>query len=138
MTIFWPLFCYRDDISFPDSRIEFNNIIFGNDCLNRLAITLDLDRNTGAEPAPDPQFRTDYGTGELVLFPRDVHLEAAAGTEAPDVSGRPGRWQGWQQVDFASVTLKQHLGYAGRTAEVAVNLERRATVEHIRQSAAGD
>src|SRR5208337_3308067 len=57
--------------------------------------------------------------------PREVHLEAAPGAQSLHRSRGPSLGQGGKQVDLAvgGVTLKQHLGNAGREGEVAVHLK---------------
>src|SRR5207248_6263175 len=67
----------------------------------------------------------------------EVDLEAAAGAEAADCAGGPGRGEGGEQVEFAGVALEEHLGDAGGEAEVAVDLEGGVGVEQVRVDAAG-
>src|SRR5512140_849572 len=49
-------------------------------------------------PAPR---RVDDGAGEDTSIPHDIHDDPPAGAQPGDLSGRPDRWQRWQQVDVA-------------------------------------
>src|SRR5208282_1794453 len=77
--------------------------------------------------------------GQRSVLPREIHLEAAPGAQSLHRSRGPGLGQGGKQVDLAvgGVTLKQHLGNAGREGEVAVHLKRRVAAEEVGIDAAG-
>src|SRR5271157_3135812 len=77
--------------------------------------------------------------GQRSVRPREVHLEAAPGAQSLHRSRGLSLGQGGKQVDLAvgGVTLKQHLGNAGREGEVAVHLKRRVAAEEVGIDAAG-
>src|SRR5208337_4964280 len=77
--------------------------------------------------------------GQSSVLPREIHLEAAPGAQSLHRSRGPSLGQGGKQVDLAvgGVTLKQHLGNAGREGEVAVHLKRRVAAEEVGIDAAG-
>ena len=68
---------------------------------------------------------------DLAVFPCAFHHLAATCAESFEMSASPYRGQGGQQLDFSVMALQQHLGDAGRAAEVAVNLERRMGAEEV-------
>ena len=72
---------------------------------------------------------------DFAVFPRAFHYLAIAGAEAFEMSVLPHRWQGGQQLNLSIMALQQHLGDAGRAAEVAVDLERRMGAEEVGISA---
>ena len=78
----------------------------------------------------------DDGLSETTFAPGEIDLEAATRFQTLHRAVTPGIWQRRQQEEEAVVTLKEHLGNACRTAEVAVDLERRMGVEEVRISAA--
>ena len=70
-------------------------------------------------------------TRDLAILPRAFHHLAVAGAKPFEMAVLPHRWQGGQQLDVPVMALQQHLGDAGRTAEVAVDLERRMGAEEV-------
>ncbi len=62
---------------------------------------------------------------DLATAPFAIDFKAATRAEAAKTSCGPCGWQRRQQPHDASVALQQHLGKARRTAEVAIDLERR-------------
>ena len=77
------------------------------------------------------------GGSQLPILPGDVHRDVAARAQTFHRACGPGLRQRREQLDFAGVALQQHLGDAGGAAKVAVNLERRVGVEHVRVGAVG-
>ena len=69
---------------------------------------------------------------QLMILPSDVKLEAAAGLHTFYFAVGKGGREGGKKIDHAVLTLQQHLREAGRAAEVAVYLEGRMGIEHIR------
>ena len=76
--------------------------------------------------------RADGGRDEFAVFPLDIDFETAAGAKAFYRAVGPGLGQRGQNFDLAGVALQQHFGDARRAAEIAVDLERRMGVEHVR------
>ena len=75
-----------------------------------------------------------FGDGimcHLAVAPCAFHHLAVAGAEPFEMAVLPYRWQGGQQLNVSVMALQQHLGYAGRAAEVAVDLERRMGTEEV-------
>jgi hypothetical protein len=89
------------------------------------------------------------GADEFAGGPRDGDFDAAAGAESGDGAVGKGLGQGGEQVDEGGVAgldggeaggsavgvvaLQQHLGDARGCAEIAVDLEGRMRVEHVRE-----
>ena len=57
--------------------------------------------------------RVNDGSGELAVFPFQIHGESAAGTQAAHRTARPFLRQGGQQMEFAGMGLQQHLRDGG-------------------------
>jgi len=74
--------------------------------------------------------------------PFHIHGESATRAQAADAAGRPGLRQRGQEIDdeiplaIAAMALDQHFANPGGEAEVAVDLERRVTVEEVGHGAA--
>ena len=76
---------------------------------------------------------TDGKPHHPTVFPSKVfYLESPSGHQTFHFPpGFPRVGQGRQQVDVALMALHKHLGYAGRAAEVAVDLERWVGIKEI-------
>lgn len=89
---------------------------------------------TVAEGASGAGTGMDDGFCQPAGEPFEIDLEAASGEKAGDFAVRPGERESGQQMDKPQVALQQHLGDAGRAAEIAIDLERRMGVPQIVQS----
>src|SRR5436309_6911300 len=79
---------------------------------------------------------------EFAVFPFKVHFETTAGTKAFYAAIGPSFWESGKQFQFkygmvfgftlALVRLQQHFTDARGSAEIAINLKRRMSVEHVR------
>src|SRR5579859_145920 len=69
---------------------------------------------------------------EVAVPPGQVDGEAAAGAQASYLAVGEGGGEGREEIDAVVLALEQHLGDAGCAAKVAIDLERRMRVEHIR------
>ena len=94
------------------------------------------ERHGGSYAQVAATFRFHGGIDDFVVFPCHAHLEAAARLQSAHVALFPCVGQGGKQIHETVVALQQHLGDAGGTSEVAVDLEWRVRVEEVRVGAA--
>ena len=72
----------------------------------------------------------------LAFPPFDTHLETATGHQPGNRTCGPFCRKGRKNEEAVVVALKEHLGDAGRTAEITINLEGRMGIEKIGVGAA--
>ena len=75
--------------------------------------------------------RDNCGGLENSTLPGDVHCETTSRSKTFHLAVRPFGRNGRKQVNLTGMRLEKHLGYAGRPTEIAVNLERRMSVEEV-------
>jgi hypothetical protein len=68
---------------------------------------------------------------EPAMFPLNIQLASAAHAHAVETAVWPLLRQRGQDVDLSFGALHQHLGDGRRTTQIAVDLKRRAEIEHI-------
>ena len=90
---------------------------------------------TVAEGASGAGTGMDDGFCQPAGGPFEIDLEAASGRKSGDFAVRPGGRKCGQQMEESQVALQQHFGDAGRTAKIAIDLERRMGVPQVVQSA---
>jgi hypothetical protein len=105
--------------SIPLSTLAFSRTQVARDCA--------IAKSTEAA-----RERTHDGVGELTVLPLHIQFETTTGTKPLDRAVGPGLGQGRQQFNLTRTALQEHLADAGGAAEVAIDLERRMGIEHIR------
>ena len=86
-------------------------------------------RHSGFDPAYSVVIRHDHRLFQAALVPGDVDRIPSASAQTLDGTARPCSRQRRQQMQGTGMALQQHLRDPGRTAKVAVNLERRVVVK---------
>ena len=90
----------------------------------------ELDQSSAAADFAYPRvLAANLGMCEQAVLPREIDLVSPARAQAANLTGWPCRRESREQMDFACVTLNQHLGDAGGCAEIAVDLEGRMSIE---------